>query len=141
MSSSFDAFSVDGDDLTNLNNSSSAHPFEDHSYSSFDGAAYSSFSGDVAVDHAASDSPPIFSYADPPPDYSHSSPFDSVPVENGNDIGNGYGDDADFVSDGPILPPPSDMEPEEGRALREWRWLVFTFINLASICLDLCWQV
>ncbi|KAJ6369447.1 hypothetical protein OIU76_027802 [Salix suchowensis] len=26
-----------------------------------------------------------------------------------------------FVSDGPILPPPTEMEPEEGFTLREWR--------------------
>jgi hypothetical protein len=30
------------------------------------------------------------------------------------------------VSDGPILPPPTEMEPEEGFALREWRrWDIF----------------
>lgn len=35
---------------------------------------------------------------------------------------NGEGFDGGFVaSDGPILPPPAEMEPEEGHALREWR--------------------
>ncbi|CAL5388637.1 unnamed protein product [Camellia sinensis] len=37
------------------------------------------------------------------------------PELNGN---SGY-----VASDGPILPPPADMEPEEGLALREWRRL------------------
>ncbi|XP_054800746.1 clathrin light chain 1-like [Prosopis cineraria] len=124
--SSFDAFSVDGEEL-NVN-SSSTHPFDDHheddSYSGYDGG-YSSFSGgfptegDVAVDHTATESPEIFGFSDPNPNYSQS-PFESVHVENGNENGNGYGDGV-FVSDGPVLPPPSEMEPEEGRALREWR--------------------
>lgn len=124
--SSFDAFSVDGEEL-NIN-SSSAHPFADHheddTYSGYDGG-YSSFSGgfptegDVAVDHTAAESPEAFGFSDPNPNYSQS-PFESVPVENGNENGNGYGDDV-FVSDGPVLPPPSEMEPEEGYALREWR--------------------
>ncbi|XP_031253727.1 clathrin light chain 2-like [Pistacia vera] len=32
-----------------------------------------------------------------------------------------YGEYANGDSDGPVLPPPSDMTPEEGFALREWR--------------------
>lgn len=129
---SFDAFSVDGDEV-NVN--SSAHHFADHggeeeSYSSYGG--YSSFTGgdysggfptegDVSVDHTATASPEIFGFSDPNPSYSQS-PFESVPVENGNEngSGNGYGESV-FVSDGPVLPPPGAMEPEEGYALREWR--------------------
>lgn len=124
MSSSFDAFN---DDL-NVN-SSSTHNFaasdQDDTYSGYGG--YSNFSGgfsadgDVTVDHAAEASPEIYGFGDPNPGYSPS-PFESVSVENGNDNGNGYGDsDGVFVSDGPILPPPTEMEPEEGYALREWR--------------------
>lgn len=99
---------------------------DDESYSNF--ASYSTAAvpgdfpgGDVSVDHA-SGSPDVFGFgSDADPDFSHQSPFGSVHVENGN--GNGYnGADEDvFVSDGPILPPPTEMEPEEGYALREWR--------------------
>jgi hypothetical protein len=124
MSSSFDAFN---DDL-NVN-SSSTHDFapsdQDDTYSGYGG--YSNFSGgfpadgDVTVDQATEASPEIYGFSDPSPGYSPS-PFESVTVENGNDNGNGYGDsDGVFVSDGPILPPPGEMESEEGYALREWR--------------------
>nr|AFK33639.1 unknown [Medicago truncatula] len=120
MSSSFDAFT---DDL-NVN-SSSPHNFaasdQDDTFSGYGG--YSNFDGDVTVDHAAAEttSPEIYGFSDPNPGYSPS-PFESVTVENGNDNGNGYGDDDGvFVSDGPILPPPGEMESEEGYALREWR--------------------
>ncbi|KAJ6925809.1 hypothetical protein NC651_010290 [Populus alba x Populus x berolinensis] len=99
---------------------------DDESYSNF--ASYSTAAvpgdfpgGDVSVDHA-SGSPDVFGFgSDADPDFSHQSPFGSVHVENGN--GNGYNgaDDDVFVSDGPILPPPTEMEPEEGYALREWR--------------------
>ncbi|KAL5096680.1 hypothetical protein RYX36_001007 [Vicia faba] len=120
MSSSFDAFT---DDL-NVN-SSSTHHFatsdQDDTYSGFGGYSNFSADGDVTVDHAAEASPDIFGFNDPNPGYSPS-PFESVSVENGNDNGNGYGEsDGVFVSDGPILPPPGEMESEEGYALREWR--------------------
>lgn len=127
---SFDAF--DGDDL----NPETRH-FDDQddvvvvdSFSGYD--SYSAFPADqpnsadeyVAVDHSAS---PDDFFQDSNPDYSKSSPFGSVPVVNGN--GNGYGGygsaDGDiagvFSSDGPMLPPPGEMEAEEGFALREWR--------------------
>ncbi|XP_011006886.1 PREDICTED: clathrin light chain 2-like [Populus euphratica] len=101
---------------------------DDESYSNFGSystaaAAPGEFSGgDVSVDHVSA-SPDVFGFgSDADPGYSHQSPFGSVHVENGNGS-NGYNgaDDGFFVSDGPILPPPTEMEPEEGFALREWR--------------------
>ncbi|KAG7958961.1 hypothetical protein I3843_10G047200 [Carya illinoinensis] len=115
-------------------NASTRHFVDDHHDDNFTGGsfgsgAYSSFpaaagdfsggfpaEGDVAVDHASA-SPEIFSFDDPNSGYSQS-PYDPIHVENGN--GYGVGDDV-FVSDGPVLPPPSEMEHEEGFALREWR--------------------
>ncbi|KAK7252170.1 hypothetical protein RIF29_35936 [Crotalaria pallida] len=116
MSSSFDAFSVD--DLNPNSDHLHSAVADDDTYSGFGG--YSSFSG---ADHASpAASPEIFGFSDPDPTYSQS-PFEPVHVsENGN--GNSYGagdDDGVFVSDGPILPPPGESEPEEGFALREWR--------------------
>ncbi|KAJ7946960.1 Clathrin light chain [Quillaja saponaria] len=128
--SSFDTFSMDGEELS-VNSSTAHFNNEEESYpgyggySSFTGGDFSSgfpTDGDVSVDHAAATaSPEIYGFGDPNPNYSQSA-FDSVHVENGNGNGNGngYGESV-FVSDGPVLPPPTEMEPEEGRALREWR--------------------
>jgi len=136
--SSFDAYGIDGEEM-NVN-ASHGHFVDDDggddnftsggygsgSYSSFPpaGGDYSgSFPSEsnVPIDHASA-SPEIFGFDDPNPSYSQS-PFSPIHVENGNGYGvgeNGVGDDV-FVSDGPVLPPPTDMEPEEGFALREWR--------------------
>lgn len=130
MSTSFDTFNLDGEDQPQQHQSGNNHPFgEDDaesysnfgSYSNFTGATAASddFSGDqghVNVDHVQS--PEIFGFDGQEPGYSQS-PFDPVHVENGN--GNGYSDDGVFTTDGPILPPPTDMAPEEGFAFREWR--------------------
>ncbi|KAK7362869.1 hypothetical protein VNO77_04994 [Canavalia gladiata] len=113
MSSTFDAFTVDDHHF--------AVPADDDTFPGY-GGGYSSFPGeDVPLEHATTAaSPDIFGFNDPDPSHSHS-PFQQVHVmENGNENGNGYRD-GDFVSDGPVLPPPGEMESEEGYALREWR--------------------
>ncbi|EEF43244.1 conserved hypothetical protein [Ricinus communis] len=127
---SFDTFGMDG--VEEIHTSSNHRSFEEEddveSYSNY--GSYSNFTtggGDVTIDHVtAASSPDVFGFgsssADPNPSYSQS-PFSPIHVENGN--GNSYngtgGDDDVFASDGPILPPPTEMEPEEGFALREWR--------------------
>uniref|UniRef100_A0A1D1Y5M2 Clathrin light chain n=1 Tax=Anthurium amnicola TaxID=1678845 RepID=A0A1D1Y5M2_9ARAE len=50
---------------------------------------------------------------------SASSPF-VLPETNGA-VHAEVDDDGMFASDGPMLPPPSEMQPEEGFILREWR--------------------
>ncbi|ESR62543.1 hypothetical protein CICLE_v10015933mg [Citrus x clementina] len=123
--STFDEFSADGEEQIQ-NQHSNHHSFNDDaeysnygSYSSYNAAEdFSGNHGDVSVDHVQS--PEIFGYENQEPGYSQS-PFGSGHVENSNGNGNGYGDGSAFVSDGPILPPPTELEPEEGFALREWR--------------------
>ncbi|XP_062096645.1 clathrin light chain 1-like [Humulus lupulus] len=134
-----DSFDGYGDEL----NSSGRH-FDDNdvvvveNFSAYDSFSSSTFPADqhqsdeyVSVDHSTA-APSPFGFEDPNPNYSDSSPFGSVHVENGNGNGNGspfesYGlgddgiGDGVFSSDGPVLPPPGEMEPEEGYALREWR--------------------
>ncbi|KAK7319662.1 hypothetical protein RJT34_04385 [Clitoria ternatea] len=115
MSTSFDAFTVDEHHF-------SAPSAADETFSGYGG--YSSFPGDdIPIDHPTmTASPEIFGFTDADPSYSQS-PFEQEHiVENGNENGNvnGY-DDGIFVSDGPVLPPPGEMEPEEGYTLREWR--------------------
>ncbi|GLT54210.1 hypothetical protein SLA2020_274280 [Shorea laevis] len=131
--SSFDAYDLDGEEI----NVNAPHGHfvgdqggDENFPSGYGSGSYSSFpqaSGDysggfpaednVSVGHASA-SPEIFGFDDSNPSYSQS-PFDQIHVENGN--GYGVGADAVFASDGPVLPPPTEMEPEEGFALREWR--------------------
>ncbi|KAM0963304.1 hypothetical protein FF1_022434 [Malus domestica] len=73
---SFDAFSVDGDDLHASDNQFDQDDIVVESYADYGPAA-------------APDSLDVFGFDGSGSNYSHSTPFDSVPVENGN--GNGYG--------------------------------------------------
>lgn len=114
---SFDAYSVNGGYTTFDDSYSSV-------FSSADAPPYSAETDEVAVDHHANGHDPFgFGSSDQPVGYSG-----TIPIANGNgsspfDIGG----DAQgiFSSDGPILPPPGDMQ-EEGFALREWRRLEFS---------------
>lgn len=135
--SSFEGYELDGEEI-NVNASHSPFMDDEGGDENFPGGygsgSYSNFppasgdysggfhaEGNVSVDHA-SGSPEIFGFGDTNPSYPQS-PFDQIHVENGNGYGVGKnGVDGDvFASDGPVLPPPTEMEPEEGFALREWR--------------------
>ncbi|KAM1278738.1 hypothetical protein ACFX2J_030720 [Malus domestica] len=73
---SFNAFSVDGDDLHASDSQFDQDDVVVESYADYGPAA-------------APDSLDVFRFDGSGSNYSHSTPFDSVPVENGN--GNGYG--------------------------------------------------
>ncbi|KAL2475461.1 Clathrin light chain 1 [Abeliophyllum distichum] len=129
---SFDAYSVDGDGTRQFEDG--GYTGYDESYTAFSSAdtpPYSAASGggvytpeygeseEVAVDHV--DSPDPFGYGSNHDSFGSST---AVPISNGNgkppyDVG----EDSEgiFNSDGPILPPPTELQPEEGFALREWR--------------------
>ncbi|XAR59143.1 hypothetical protein NMG60_11014809 [Bertholletia excelsa] len=134
--SAFDSFSNDGEGPVRT----SSHPFDDDgSYGGFESfsAGPPPYQGDgiagdyeeVTVEHVSHsvNSPDAFGFgSDPNQEYAQSSPFfSSVPVSNGNGKPYDISEDADgiFSSDGPVLPPPSEMQPDEGFALREWRRL------------------
>ncbi|KAF8087688.1 hypothetical protein N665_0570s0002 [Sinapis alba] len=89
-----DSFVILGDDA-----SESVPPVS----ASFDTNTDNSFSGSVHVDDSIDDA-----FEAPSSDYGGYSNGDGVFGSNGG-------------HDGPILPPPSEMESDEGTALREWR--------------------
>ncbi|CAN6455279.1 unnamed protein product [Victoria cruziana] len=158
MSSSFDAFSNDDEDVR-----VSSRPFDDDGYVGYDprlpSQCYESYNSFVAEEEdataakdlndevppppvyhqeddsadlmpesvAAPPSPPVYGYRpEPPHQPTEYSPFSEPLVvdSNGNHayVNGGSAElDRVFTSDGPILPPPTEMQPEEGFRLREWR--------------------
>nr|XP_043623793.1 clathrin light chain 1-like [Erigeron canadensis] len=68
------------------------------------------FTTPTAGDQPVSDP---FGFTDPDPNFS------SIPNGNGNHVEQDV--DGLFTSDGPLLPPPNEMQRDEGFPLREWR--------------------
>ncbi|RRT56887.1 hypothetical protein B296_00011622 [Ensete ventricosum] len=148
MSSSFDAF--DGEDATPKG---SSRPFDDDGYIGYDPRlpsqrfdAFPSFSpaaADGDVDEVIEEdpittvelggsagfppSPEGFGYvADPIQEF----PSEPAPFSMLDSNGQGYvevDDGGAFTSDGPTLPPPAEMQPEEGFILQEWRRLALPY--------------
>ncbi|VVB02817.1 unnamed protein product [Arabis nemorensis] len=90
-----DSFVILGDDASESVPVSGSFETTDNSFSGYDGS--------VQIDDSVNDV-----FAAPSPDYGGYSNGDDVFGSNGG-------------HDGPILPPPSEMESDEGFALREWR--------------------
>lgn len=123
MASAFDSFSTEGDQIDPMTHVQGDHippnsrPFDDDGYMGDD----SSFPADTPLPTEISNdddknnmhSGEAYGFGMPEPSPQFASPFETeMPEVNG---GNGV-----FVSDGPILPEPSQMQ-EEGTKFREWR--------------------
>jgi hypothetical protein len=131
MSSFDDSFPQPGDDSVPI--AGSTRPFDDGGYigydprlssQRFDSVTETHFADSDSVKDSATDSP-IFHDNNNNNNYSFSAGddgFASQPVPEIYAGPNGEGFDGGFSgSEGPVLPPPAEMEPEEGFALREWR--------------------
>ncbi|ERN09766.1 clathrin light chain 2 [Amborella trichopoda] len=143
----FDTFSTDGEDPR----TNASRPFDDDGYLGYDprlpSQRFDSFSNftedskDLQIEHEEpppvyqsfneddfpspnlpeNQSPPAPIYGFPGHQQAEFPDFSPVSDSNGTaHYGNDHLDDV-FVSDGPVLPPPSEMQPDEGFMLREWR--------------------
>ncbi|GMP23374.1 hypothetical protein CsSME_00001003 [Camellia sinensis var. sinensis] len=135
MSSSFaDSFDQLADDSRPA---ASTRPFDDDGYLGYDPRlpsqrfdSFSNFADSESVKDSAIDDSPIFTSQSipdtpsPPPIYASGGGFSPDPAEFSTFSPEANGkafDGGSVASNGPILPPPAEMEPEEGYALREWR--------------------
>nr|DAD28471.1 TPA_asm: hypothetical protein HUJ06_029939 [Nelumbo nucifera] len=137
MSTFSDSFSHDGEDSRPV---SSTRPFDDDGYIGYDPRlpsqrfdAFANFADNESVKESVGDSSPIFNTTSygagddgftsqpipetPSPIYGTGGGFSAFsPESNVKAFDEGFA-----PTDGPILPPPAEMQPEEGFALREWR--------------------
>uniref|UniRef100_A0A5B7BC58 Clathrin light chain n=1 Tax=Davidia involucrata TaxID=16924 RepID=A0A5B7BC58_DAVIN len=128
MSSFTGSFGHGGDELRPA---AATRPFDDDGYIGYDPRlpsqrfdSFSNFADNDSVKEPAEESfgagddvltsQPVLETPSPPSMYSAGGGFSAFsPEPNGN---GGF-----VASDGPILPPPAEMQPDEGFALREWR--------------------
>jgi hypothetical protein len=116
MATSFDAFSANGDEDPVII-SSVSHPFDDDD-SYFRVGEDAEDPVEIAADHIPAAHVSIGEIPSSPDPYA----FRSDPIPDfGSETNGGSDNGAVFVSDEPILPPPSEMQPDEGFILREWR--------------------
>jgi hypothetical protein len=119
MATSFDAFSANGDQEPVII-SSASHPFDDDD--SYFHVGEDRDTVEIAADHIPAAHAPVGGLPSSPDMYG----FRSDPIPDfGSETNGGLNNGAVFVSDEPILPPPSEMQPDEGFVLREWRRFVF----------------